>query len=277
MAIKLFHWRAKEERGNFGDALTLLYTKWMLSDQSIFRWGTLHLVGSVISVDRITTCIRDGFEKNDGMGRAIFWGCGKKNEQHLPSELQRRAIFLGVRGVMTRDALGLPKASTPLGDTALLLPRFYRPKHHARASGKVLWVPHVHHPDPTERDLAGCPDYLIKSPAIPNSAEACEEFVDAVASARFVMANAMHAAIVALAYGTPFCFWGGSYINHPFKWSDFTSGVGFKMDFVASFKEAERMYDRIRPDQAYATMNLDPLLDVAPYRVVSPFPSAPRN
>jgi hypothetical protein len=153
----------------------------------------------------------------------------------------------------------------PLGDTALLLPRFYRPKPDAEAAGKVLWVPHVHHPDPGEADLADCPDYLIKRPAIPNSAEACERFIDSIASARFVMANAMHAAVVALAYGVPFAFWGGRAVNHPFKWADFTSAVGFEMEFYNGFCNGLRAFERIRPDRCFSAMDLNPLLDVAPF------------
>lgn len=230
------------------------------------RNRALHLVGSVISPDRISRSMRTGVTRNDNLGRAIFWGCGKKTNEALPPELQRRGLFLGVRGTLSRSVLDRPR-HTPLGDTALVLPRFYAPKPDAEASGKVLWVPHVHHDTVSAADLEGCPDAVVRSPAIPNSAEACEAFIDAIASARFVMANAMHAAIVALAYGVPFGFWGGRSINHPFKWADFASGVGFEMAFAQSFAEAERIYNRVRPDRAYAAMDLKPLMDVAPYRL----------
>lgn len=265
MVLSVFHWRENEPLGNFGDALTLLYQERMFDGTCLFRSGAIHLVGSVISTDRVTRSCRHGYQSNDGLGRAIFWGCGKKNVDPLPPELARRSIFLGVRGTMTRDALGL-SATTPLGDTALLLPQFYTPKPDARTSGKVLWVPHVHHPDPTSKDIPDNFDPVIMRPDIPNTPADCEAFIDAIASADFVMANAMHAAVVALAYGTPFAFWGGSYINHPFKWADFASGVGFEMPFASSSTEGRALYDSIRPDRHYASWDPTPLMDVAPFR-----------
>lgn len=136
---------------------------------------------------------------------------------------------------MTRDALGLPRAATPLGDTALLLPGFYSPRHDARTAGKVLWVPHFHYEDPTPEALDQTPDRCVIRPAIPNTVDACERFIDAIASAEFVMANAMHAAVVALAYGVPFAFWSGSEIDHPLKWAGLSSGVGFSLPWKWSW------------------------------------------
>lgn len=266
MVFSVFHWRSKELLGNFGDALTLLYQECMLDQLCLFKSGTIHLVGSVISVDRVTYCRRHGYSAHDGLGRAVFWGCGKKNADPLPADLARRAIFLGIRGVHSREALSLPR-DTPMGDTALLLPRFYTPKVDARTSGKVLWVPHVHHPELEPSDFEGCLDPVVMSPAIPNTAEACRLFIDSIASARFVMANAMHAAVVALAYGVPFAFWGGRYINHPFKWQDFASGLGFEMPFAMSYAEGQSIFERIRPDRYYATWDPVPLMDVAPFRM----------
>jgi hypothetical protein len=266
MAPSVFFWRQEEEIGNFGDALTLLYRERLFTDRCLFGAGSLHLVGSVITPHRLKQAKRDGYRPNDWQGRAIFWGCGKKDGDPLAPELQRGAIFLGVRGTLSRDALGLPRAATPLGDTALLLPRFYTPRPDARTAGRVLWVPHFHHEDPTPEALAETPDHCVMRPAIPNTVEACERFVDAIASARFVMANAMHAAVVALAYGVPFAFWRGSAINHPFKWADFTSGVGFDLPFCDSVQEGRALFERVRPDRAFAEVNLKPLLDVAPYQ-----------
>jgi hypothetical protein len=262
---EVFHWRAKDELGNFGDALTVLYQRIMLNDVCLFRSGVVHLVGSVISENRIEKSFARS-EKLFGRGQAIFWGCGKKDANPLPRDLISKSIFLGVRGPRSRQALDLPR-QTPIGDTALLCPRFYRPKLDARTAGQVLWVPHVHHAPINATVLESAPASIVLNPAIPNTAEACQDFIDAIASARFVMANAMHAAVIALAYGVPFSFWTGSYVNHPFKWHDFAEGVGFQAPFATSFRDGVAAYDRCRPDRAFGAWDAAPLLSVCPYGV----------
>ncbi|MBS7546129.1 polysaccharide pyruvyl transferase family protein [Ancylobacter oerskovii] len=265
MNISIFHWRAKETLGNFGDALTLLYQARMFEGPCLFRTGTVHLVGSVISDRQIAKTSARGPHEDAGPGRAVFWGCGKRDAKPLPPLAERRAIFLGIRGEHSRLALDLPR-NTPLGDTALLLPKFYTPAVNPETAGKVLWVPHVHHPKVTVETLGTDMDSVIMSPAIPNTVAACEAFIDAIASARFVMANAMHAAVVALAYGVPFAFWSGKYLDVPFKWQDFASGVGFTLPFAPSLAEGMRLFEEVRPDRFMAEWDPAPLMEVAPYR-----------
>ena len=264
MSFSVFHWRSKDALGNFGDALTLLYLARMFEGPCLFRTGTVHLVGSVVSDRQISATSRRGSQVNGGLGRAIFWGCGKRDARLLSPITERRAIFLGIRGEHSRIALDLPR-NTPRGDTALLLPKFYTPGTHARTVGKVLWVPHVHHPKVTPDILGTDMDSVVMSPAIPNTVAACEEFIDAIASARFVMANAMHAAVVALAYGVPFAFWDGKYLDVPFKWQDFASGLGFTLPFAPSLDEGMRLYEQVRPDRFMSAWDPVPLMEVAPY------------
>ncbi|WPB84742.1 polysaccharide pyruvyl transferase family protein [Sediminicoccus rosea] len=266
MATRVKFWLQDQAIGNFGDALALVYRDLMFTNECRFSHGTLYLVGSVIEPGRIKAAQRNGFKPEDGRGQAIFWGCGLQNAKPLSAELLTSCFFLGVRGAHSRDVLGLPKY-TPLGDTALLLPRFYQPKHDPAVAGKVLWVHHLRHTAPTAEDLESCPDSVVMSPATENTTEACLRFIDAIASAKFVMANAMHAAIVALAYGVPFAFWSGTGVNYPFKWGDFTSGVGFELGFARSYAEGVALYDQTRPDRAWQSMNLDPLLKMAPFNL----------
>ncbi|MFD1331507.1 polysaccharide pyruvyl transferase family protein [Methylopila musalis] len=262
----VFFWRQDERLGNFGDALTLVLLDRLFEGSCLYPDHAIHLIGSVITAARTKAVLREAKRAGDETRRLLFWGCGKKDGLALDEEAHRRCTFLGVRGVLTREALGLGR-DTPLGDPALLLPRIYRPTTHPATSGRVLWVPHVHFGDPTPEDLDGCPDHVVMRPDIPNTAQDCERFIDAIASARFVMANAMHAAIVALAYGVPFAFWSGSGVNAPFKWADFTSAFGVELDFHRTYAGALAAYDRTRPDRAVAELDLTPLLKVAPYRL----------
>lgn len=266
MTNRVFYWRQDQPLGNFGDALTVLLLDRLFEPDGPFDDVDLHLIGSVITKHRISNVIEAGLARNDRDSKAVFWGCGKKDALPLSRAAQRRCIFLAVRGPMTRDALGLAP-STPMGDSALLLPRIYQPGVDTSTAGKVLWVPHTHSEDPTAAELEGCDDFIVRRPEIPNSTEACMRFIDGIASARFVMANAMHAAIVALAYGVPFAFWSGSRIDNPFKWADFATGVGFTMDFSPSYPEGKRAFENASPMEAFSRMNTEALLEVAPLRV----------
>jgi hypothetical protein len=261
----IFFWRQNKEIGNFGDSLTLLYEKYMVDHYHDDHPTSLHLVGSVITENHIGKIMHHA-KRHDRPPRAVFWGCGKKNGDPLSPQQQAICTFHGVRGLLSRDALQLPR-TTPLGDTALLLPRFYQPAPDMVTSGKTVWVPHFNNPDPSPEEMDRSPDPILVRPAMPNDAASVERLVGAIASARFVMANAMHAAIVALAYGVPFAFWDGAKIDHPFKWADFASGVGFDLPFVQTQAQGLAAYDRARPDRAYAEMDLAPLLAVAPFAV----------
>ncbi|MCB4770827.1 polysaccharide pyruvyl transferase family protein [Ancylobacter sp. Lp-2] len=263
--LSINFWKQGEEIGNFGDSLTLLYMDRIFEARSRFSFGALYLVGSVIEDKRIWRASANGYEKGDGFGQAIFWGCGQRTEQPLMPALALRAIVLGARGTLTRDVLGLPRG-TPLGDSALILPQFYRPNVDPATSGKVLWVPHIHHRDPTPKDLDGCPDAVVLRPTIPNTVEACERFIDSIVSARFVMANAMHAAVIALAYGVPFSFWGGYQIDLPFKWRDLTSPLDFQMAFQPTYQTGLAEFERLRPDRAFKGFDMEPMLKVAPLK-----------
>lgn len=262
MTLTVFHWRGDKALGNFGDALTVLFLDRLATDECLFSRGTIHLVGSVITKQRISASMLKGHECNP----AIFWGCGKKDSSGLPEILMRNSVFLGVRGELSRRALRLP-LDTPQGDSALLSPLFYTPKTCSETRGKIVWVPHVNHPAHHLKPPPGHEEDIVMTPEIPNTSEACEAFIDAIASARFIMANAMHAAVIALAYGVPFAFWSGRYINHPFKWKDFAAGVHFDLPFVSSLRDGMTAFDRYRPDRAFAAWDPRPLIGVSPFRL----------
>ncbi len=59
-----------------------------------------------------------------------------------------------------------------------------------------------------------------------------EAFIDAIASAEFVLSASLHGAIVAAAYQRPFAFWDSGAIDLPAKWEDFAASVGISAAFV---------------------------------------------
>ena len=132
----------------------------------------------------------------------------------------------------------------PVGDPALLLPALHRAAGLWQRSGSQnLIVPHFHdkRSDTELLALTGCCEVL--RPNIPNDLTAISEFIDIVAAADFVLCGAMHAAIVAAAYGRPFAFWDSGDIDLPFKWQDFAASIGIPCAFQPDLTTARAYYE----------------------------------
>lgn len=170
--------------------------------------------------------------------------------------------MLGVRGPLSRHWLDLP-ADTPLGDPALILPRIFLPSRDDAVAGRTICMPHFldQTDDATLLALTGA-DRVLR-PNIPANTKVCERLIDAIASARFVLAGALHGAIVAHAFGTPFAFYNAARIDVPFKWQDFAASIGYDCAFVDTVTEGMAYYDanRGRPSLCW----LDGLLAAAPF------------
>jgi hypothetical protein len=62
-------------------------------------------------------------------------------------------------------------------------------------------------------------------------------------SVDFVLAGALHAAIVACAYGKPFAFYSGAHIDLPFKWMDFSASINVPTVFARNAEEGRRAWE----------------------------------
>lgn len=191
---------------------------------------------------------------------AHFWGCGARGQR--PTEaLLSRARICGVRGPLTRDLLELPN-TTPLGDPGLLLPILI-PKPHYN-SGRVLLVPHFYEPDlPAivhDRATIGFDDLIL--PHIFSGIEQVRSMVRAIAVADFVMAGSLHAAVIAAAYGVPFCFFRRRHLDLEFKWCDFACSLGFRALHVYTLKQGIVFWNQTRDTLVLPDMNA--LLSAAP-------------
>jgi hypothetical protein len=232
---RIVHWTEGWPKHNFGDLLSA----WLhehaliapLVDADRYR-----LLGSAIH----STVVRNDIEQCGSTLPATIalWGCGQRDATPLDDALRPHCLFFGVRGPLTRDALGLP-ADTPIGDPGLLVP-LLRPRR-AGPGEEVLCVPHFSEPGDPEalRQRAGA-DALV-SPAVAGFDE-LEALVDRIAGARFVLAGALHAAIVACAYGVPFGFWDTGFVDIPFKWHDFAASLGVELPFSHTVAEAEQHF-----------------------------------
>jgi hypothetical protein len=253
------YWRQGEPIQNFGDFLTEIFIR-RVQAPSPARYPRIRLIGSVISARDIRADLHAiRATPNAQLG---YWGCGQRDEFSIAPELRARCRFHGVRGPLTRMRLGL-SASTPMGDPALLLPILHTPKPVPELAGRVLCMPHFHDTS-TDRDIlqkSGAD--LILRPNLPASLEILLKAIDVICSVDFVLAGALHAAIIACAYGKPFAYYMDSHLDLPFKWLDFSASVNIPTVFVRNADEGRRAWASLLAP-AVQIPALMPILQVFP-------------
>ncbi len=258
----LIWWLQDQERQNFGDYLTEFLWSNLGGEMRLPADG-YHLIGSVIA----DWMVRDDLSKLGKWerGQIVFWCCGLRDQNAPKVETLARSIFCGVRGPLTRDVLQLPK-STVIGDPGLLLPLLYQPRRAERTAGKTICAPHIHEraTDDDLRKLTGA-DVVVR-PSIDKSFAALATILDEIASAEFVLAGSLHSAIVACAYGVPFCYFDSGYVDLPFKWRDFSASINIGTFFVDNVAEGRRTYDALIGARLSKPL-LFPILAAAPFVV----------
>lgn len=244
---------------NFGDYLPEIFCKELLAypriDADLFR-----LVGSVID----ERWVRQDLSRTNGhiAGLIAYWCCGARGPTGLTPQTQSHCRFFGIRGPLSRDALGLP-SDTVMGDPGLLAPLFHQPKPHPRTSGKVICIPHIQDTRPSADLLAMAGAETLVHPRIDASEAALGDLLDQIASADFVLSASLHGAIIACAYGRPFCFWDNGHLDVPFKWSDFAQSIGLEAVFAPDVAAARAVWADMAP--RITIPPLAPILEVAPF------------
>ncbi|WP_425106595.1 glycosyltransferase [Ancylobacter sp.] len=227
------YWLVGENTQNFGDYISEYLTSYLFFDH---RPGTsgIHIIGSVI--DDIFVPPQAGRERP-----VVFWGCGVREPGGLSRANWPSTEIRAVRGPLSAAELDLG-ADVPQGDPAFLLPALYRPRKLEALRGKTLCIPHFHdtRDDDALRAASGC-DVVVRSTIAP-SEKALTDVIDAIFSADFVLASAMHACLVAAAYRRPFAFWSGRSIDLPFKWRDAALSLSMPCVFVSHIDEGRRHY-----------------------------------
>ena len=233
------YWKQGEPVQNFGDFLTEIFIQ-RVQAPGPARYPRLRLVGSVISARDIRADLHAIRETPRGV--LGYWGCGQRDEFIIESELRARCRFHGVRGPLTRDRLGLPD-NTPIGDSALVLPILHRPRPLPELAGRVLCMPHFYDAstDRTILQKSGA-DFILR-PNLPASMELLLKAIDVICSVDFVLAGALHAAVIACAYGKPFAFYAGAHIDLPFKWMDFSASINVPTVFARNADEGRRAWE----------------------------------
>ncbi len=232
------YWLEGRKVQNLGDFLTELFLA-RVQAPGPQLYPRMRLIGSVISEAAIREDLRAA---GKSMGTVLgFWGCGQRDEHVIDARLRARCRFHGVRGPLTRSRLGLP-GNTVVGDPALLLPLLHEPRLLPNLAGRSICIPHFHDVAPDARiiEKSGA-DFVIR-PALAASLDALLQVIDVICSAQFVLAGALHAAIIACAYRRPFAYYIEDYIDLPFKWLDFSASVNIPALFARNVQEGKHAW-----------------------------------
>jgi hypothetical protein len=259
---RIRHWLKGEPRQNFGDYLSELLALRMLRHPKV-EADAYHLVGSVIDEQFIRRALLQAVG-DVRRGTIAFWGCGVRSEHGLSPALRERALIFGVRGPISRDALGLP-ADTVLGDPALLLPLIHQPRPSAETAGRTICVPHMRDPrsDADLLKMSGA-DMVVRA-VCDNDLDSLGELLDRIIAADFVLSASLHGAIVAAAFGRPFAFWNNGHLDVPLKWRDFSLSIGVEAEFHETVEAGRAAYAGFAP--RLRRPPLAPLLEICPFSV----------
>lgn len=255
---RIKYWTQGWPQKNFGDYLSeYLHDEALLAP--IVDADRYRLIGSTIDASLLEADLAEC-----GVGesaRIALWGCGKRDASPLSDSLLARCQFLGVRGPLTRDLLGLP-SNTPVGDPAFVLP-LVLPEPRTPRSGRIC-VPHYNEPTPHAilMERSGADELVLPGVA---DVDHLKRLIRRIASAEFVLAGSLHAAIVACAYGVPFAFWDTGYIDIPFKWHDFAASIGVSLPFCKSVEEGIQAHAQV--EFAIRLPRVSSILSCCPFAV----------
>lgn len=256
----LLYYTSERRLKNFGDYLSVWLASKFVSPPLI-EATAYHLIGSVIDAVNI----RDDVSrlKMTGDYKIVYWCCGMRDWNPVPSELREHCVFLGVRGYLTRDLLGLP-VDTPIGDPALLCPVIYQPRHDPLSAKKSVCIPHYSETKSYMhiRNETGADEVI--SPIVADFGDV-ERLIDCITSASFVLCGSLHAAIVACAYNVPFAFFESGAIDAPFKWHDFASSIGYEVRFFSGVSSGLDHY--IHQSNRLRRPDLTAIIGCCPYNL----------
>jgi hypothetical protein len=257
---RLLFWTQDEPVHNFGDFLSILLAERALL-APFFPADRYRLIGSALDETLIAADIQ---QVGDPAATIACWGCGARGPIGLSEQTMSRTAVLGLRGPLSRAALGMSE-DTPLGDPALLLPLLYVPcAPQVGKTKEVLCIPHYNEPLLEAELLARTGATAVVSPRVVTLAD-CEALIDRIAAADFVLAGSLHAAIIAFAYGTAFAFLDQGFVDAPFKWQDFASLIGIEARWFGNAEDARSFAFAAREGGRWPA--LLPLLYVCPWTV----------
>ena len=218
----LFYFKHRERIGlaNFGDDLN----PWLFSK-------LLHGISPPkedVSIIGIGTLINDATDDMiPQLNRRLVFSSGVGYGDRLPT-IDERWRFYAVRGKVSRDLCRLPP-EVPLGDGAILLSDLVQSDEiGSLGKGDVIFVPHIQYE--TEASALWRKACEIAGIRYVAPSESRQDIISSLANARLVITSAMHAAIVADTFRTP---WVAVHTEGVLskKWEDWGSAIGVEPRF----------------------------------------------
>lgn len=196
----------KSKSGNFGDDLNPHFFDEVAPRYRSINKRSMFGIGTLLN------------ESKGLISDSIIFGSGYG--QGAPPKIDfASTTVLGVRGPVTANALALPGDDFVMGDPALYLPKLSLFDSGACNThpGKIIVALHHKTSEALRINAPAADDCQFLEP----SGISIFDYIATIRSARLVLAEAMHAAIVAAAYGIPFIRVGLLNKTDVTKWKDF--------------------------------------------------------
>ena len=207
-SIEVIHWRPKNGTRNFGDHLSSIVVA-----AAALEYG-LTLEDEVDSDRRLIAIGSSMHFAHDG---DTIWGSGVNGKMPASAITARSLDIRAVRGPKTAAILRDMGLTVPnvFGDPALLVPRFFGQRFKVAPTRDYVIVPNLH-------DLP-----LITDKArLVSPLWGWNRCVEAILSARLVIASSLHGIILAEAFGVPARYLRLSETEARFKYDDYAQGTG---------------------------------------------------
>ncbi|MEM8696128.1 MAG: polysaccharide pyruvyl transferase family protein [Pseudomonadota bacterium] len=238
----LFAWSPKDGSRNFGDHLSHVIAEAVAAERGLTFHDEVSQPRRLLAIGSILHFAQDG---------DVIWGSGINGKIPLSRIAARSLDIRAVRGPLTRAHLQDKGFAVPeiFGDPALLARRYFGDRFPRLETRDYIVIPNLH-------DIALVADH----PAFVSPLNGWNRCIEAICSARFVVASSLHGVIVAESFGVPARLVRLTDTESPFKYDDYAQGTG---------------RDRLTPARS-----IDEALDMGPYppaqfdaeRLVDAFP-----
>lgn len=227
--MELYHWQI--EGGNFGDDLNLWF--W---DELIPGWrerdpgSTLFGIGTILSARAIRA-----------VKRPVIFGSGTGYEGARAADLENARI-VWLRGPRTAEKLGV-SADLAVADAAIMLPLLDSMRAAPADGQRPIFVPH-HSTAALPLDWTSLGARAGVEVVLPGGD--ARAVIAQLRAAPLVIAESMHAAIIADAFRTPWVALRVSNKFNEFKWLDWADSLGIDLSIGDSLVPLRRGYDRVQ-------------------------------
>lgn len=213
-SVELYHWSPNDGSVNFGDKLSEIVTRQVLStvgltlDDEVSVSSRIFAIGSVLHFTKT----------NDHI-----WGSGWNGKIPETAFKAKNLNVHAVRGPLTAEFLSKHGIHVPevYGDPALLVPHLFPNRFKISKEYDYVFVPNLH----------DC-NLVINQPNVVSPLQGWNVVIDSILRAKLVLSSSLHGLILAEAYGIPALYVRLTETENLFKYKDYYLGTGRKeVDF----------------------------------------------